>query len=83
MLHSSIVTPMCGVQLLKDGKRAKDLMLVLGLNETIDQFAMVNSVHWYGHKLWGRMVISCGEDGHMLWGRMVIHCGGGWSYVVG
>ena len=24
---------------------------MLGLNETIDQLAMVNSVHWYGHVL--------------------------------
>ena len=26
---------------------AKDLMLTLGLHETIDQLAMANSVHWY------------------------------------
>ena len=24
-------------------------MLMLGLNETIDQLAMANSVRWYGH----------------------------------
>ena len=41
---------MCGVQ-LKDRKRAKDLMLRLGLNKTIDQLAMANSVHWHGHVL--------------------------------
>ena len=41
---------MCGVQ-LKDSERFKDFMLMLGLNETIDQFAMAISVHWYGHVL--------------------------------
>ena len=39
---------MCGAQ-LKDRKRCDDLMFMLGLNETIDQLAMANSVHWYGH----------------------------------
>ena len=34
-------------------------MLILGLNETIDQLAIVNSVHWYGHVLRR-------EDGHVL-----------------
>ena len=43
-----MVRAMCGVQ-LKDRKRSKDLML--GLNETIDQLAIANSVHWYGHVL--------------------------------
>ena len=47
---------MCGVQ-LKDRKRSKDLML--GLNETIDQLAMANSVRWYDHVLRR-------EDGHIL-----------------
>ena len=32
---------------------------MLGLNETIDQLAMVNSVHRYGHVLRR-------EDGHVL-----------------
>ena len=41
---------MCGVQLI-DRKRSSDLMLMLGLNETIDQLAIANSVHWYGHVL--------------------------------
>ena len=41
---------MCGVQ-LKDGKRSNNLMLMFGLIETIDQTAMANSVHWYGHVL--------------------------------
>ena len=39
---------MCGGQ-FKDGKRTTNLML--GLNEAIDQLAMVNSVRWYGHVL--------------------------------
>ena len=44
---------------LKDRSRPKDLMLLLGLNETMDQLTMANSVHWYGHVL--RI-----EDGHVL-----------------
>ena len=39
---------MCGVQ-LKDRKRFTDLML--GMNKTIDQLAMANSVSWYGDVL--------------------------------
>ena len=39
----STVRAMCGVQ-LKDRKRSMDLMLMLGLNEAIDQLALVNSV---------------------------------------
>ena len=39
-------------------KRPNDLML-MGLNETIDQLGMANSVHWYGHVL-------SREDGHVL-----------------
>ena len=42
----SMVRAMCGVQ-LNDRKRTKDLMLMLGLNETIDQLAMASSVCWY------------------------------------
>ena len=49
---------MCGVQ-LKDRKRSKDLMLMLGLNETIDQLATANSVRWNGH-------VSKREDGQIL-----------------
>ena len=33
-------------------------MFMLGLTETIDQLAMANSVHWYGHELrrgWSRL----------------------------
>ena len=39
-----MVRTMCGTQ-LKHRKRSKDLMLMLGLNETIDQLVMANSVH--------------------------------------
>ena len=42
---------MCGVQ-LKDRKISTDLMLMFGLNKTIDQLVTANSVHWYGHVLW-------------------------------
>ena len=34
-------------------------MLMLGLNETLDQLAMANSVCWYGHVLRR-------EDGHVI-----------------
>ena len=54
----SMVRAMCGVQ-LKDRRRFIDLMLMLGLNDTIDQLAMANSVRWYGHVLRR-------EDGHVL-----------------
>ena len=42
----------------KDRKRSTDLIFMLGLKETIDQLAMVSSVHWYGHVLRR-------EDGHI------------------
>ena len=44
MTERSIERAICGVQ-VKDRKRAKDLMLVLGLNKTMDQLAITNSVH--------------------------------------
>ena len=53
-----MVRAMSGVQ-LKDRKRSMDMMFMLGLNETIAQLAMANSVCWHGHVL-GR------EDGHVL-----------------
>ena len=53
-----MVRAMCGVQ-LKDRKRSTDVMLMLGLSETIDQLATANSVRWYGHPLRR-------EDGHVL-----------------
>ena len=45
-----LVRAICGLH-LKDRKRAKDLILVLGLSKTIDQLAMTNSVRWHGHVL--------------------------------
>ena len=54
----SMVRAMCGVQ-LKDIERSTGLIFLLGLNETMDQLAMANSVHWYGHVLRR-------EDGHFL-----------------
>ena len=53
-----MVRAMCGKQ-LKDRKRFKDFMLILGLNKTIDQFTITNSVCWHGHVLRR-------EDGHVL-----------------
>ena len=49
---------MCGV-LLKDINRSMDLIFMLGLNETMDQLAMANTVRWYGHALRK-------GDGHVL-----------------
>ena len=54
----SMVRAMCGVQ-LKDIKTSMDLMLMLGLNGTMDQLAMANIVHWPGHVLRR-------EHGHVL-----------------
>ena len=48
----------CAVQLIH-GPMTEDLMLMLGLNETIDQFAVANCVHWYGGMLRR-------EDGYVL-----------------
>ena len=55
----SMVRAICGVQ-LKNRKISTDLMLMLGLNETIDQLAMTSSVHLYGH---GERGWSCLENG--------------------
>ena len=41
-------------------KRSTDLMLLLGLNKTVDQLVIANSVHWYGYVL--RIGWSCLED---------------------
>ena len=49
---------MCGVQ-REDENRCKDLMLMLGRNETIDHLVMVNSIHRYGY-------VFKREDGHVL-----------------
>ena len=40
----------CGAQ-LKHRECAVDLMLMLGLSEIVDQLAMANHLHWYGHVL--------------------------------
>ena len=40
-------------------KIRKDLVLILGLNETMDLLAMANGVHWYGDVLRSK-------DGHYL-----------------
>ena len=53
-----MVRAICGVQ-HKYRKIFVDLMFILGLNETIDQLGMTNSVRWYGHVLRR-------EDGHVL-----------------
>ena len=55
----------------KDTKGAKDVLLMLDMNETIDQMAMANSVRWYGHVLrreGGHVMRK--EGGHVL--RMVL-----------
>ena len=57
-IEGSMVRAMCGLQ-LKDRNGSRDLMLMLGLNETIDQLAMTNNVHLYGHVLRR-------ENGHLL-----------------
>ena len=54
----STVIAMCGVQ-LKDKKRVYGLIFLLGLNKTIDQSAMVNSIAVYCHLLRKK-------DGHVL-----------------
>jgi hypothetical protein len=46
----AMVRAMCGAKLM-DKKRTKDLMEMLGLEETMDQMAMANGVRWYGHVL--------------------------------
>ena len=40
-------------------KRSTDLMFMLGLNESMEQLDMANSVHWYGYVLRK-------TDGHVL-----------------
>ena len=45
-----MVRAMCEVQ-LKDRKIYTYLTFMLGLNESIYQLAMANSVHWYSHVL--------------------------------
>ena len=60
---------------IEDRKKSMDLMLLLGLHETMDQLAMANSVRWYGHVLkredgYGKqcsLVWSCVEERGWLW----------------
>ena len=57
---------MCGVQ-LKDQKEAKELVLMLGLNESLDQLAMTKSVQSYGDVLrWKNGGVRRSKDGHVL-----------------
>ena len=63
-----MVRAMCGVQ-LKARKRSTNLMLILGLNETIDQLVMASCFHCYGHVL--RRV-----DGHVLRRALDFNCEG-------
>ena len=65
-----MVKEMCGV-LLVDIKRDNDIMLMLGLNETLGQLAIANSAHWHGHVLMrknGHVLMR--KNGHVL--RMVM-----------
>ena len=55
-------------QELKDGKGAKDLMLMSGLNETIDHLAMGSSVRWHGHVL--MMAFDFEVEGQRKKGRL-------------
>ena len=48
--EGAMVRNMCGVKLM-DKMSTKNLMQMFDLNETIDQLAKANSVHWYGHVL--------------------------------
>ena len=43
-------------------------MFILGLNETIDQLAMTNSVHWYDHVL--RRAINFEVEGQRKQGSL-------------
>ena len=65
----STVRAMCGAQ-LKVRNRATDLMLGMGLNETVDQLAiMANGVHWDSH-VW-RKVLQLEADGQWKKGRLM------------
>ena len=59
--HEGHKDPLCEqcVEYSSDKKRSTDWMFLLYLSETIEQLAMANSVHWYGHVFWR-------EDGHLL-----------------
>ena len=59
----------------KEKKRPKDLMMTLGLNKTIDQLAMANSVCWHGQVLRRkdghdrRRALNFEDEGRMKKGR--------------
>ena len=57
ILHRSLMSL---AEQITDGGRAKDMMSVFGFNETLDQLAVANSVHWYDHVLRR-------EDGDVIW----------------
>ena len=46
---------MCGVQ-LNDRRTSSDVVLMVGLNGTMDLLVMTSSVHWYGH-VWSEGVL--------------------------
>ena len=50
MWEGSIVRAMCGVQ-LKDKSGTKNLMFMFGLNETMNQLVVANSVCWSNYVL--------------------------------
>ena len=43
-----MVRTLCG-EPIKDRKEVKELMVMLGFNQTWDQLVMANIVYWYGH----------------------------------
>ena len=45
-----VIRAMCGVKLM-DKKNAEELIVMLGLKETIDKSAKANGVWWYEHVL--------------------------------
>ena len=63
----------------KTKKESTDLMLMLGLNETIDQLAMTNSVCWHVHVLRRknghilRRALDLEVEGHRKKGRQRGH----------
>ena len=60
-----MVRAMCGVQ-LKDRKRSTDLMLTLGLNETIDNLPSTCTTH-----VWSQgSDISVAKTGHKAWSTL-------------
>ena len=54
----AMVRAMCGAKLMEK-KKTEDLMVMLGLKETVVQMAKANGVRWYRHVLRR-------DDGHVL-----------------